>query len=347
MNVLILDDDRTNLALFSHLLKDIAEITTFEIADPFEALAWCATHETDLLLLDYMMPKMDGFAFLQQFRALSGQDHVPVIMITADAKSAVKYAALELSANDFLTKPVNKLELRARVINMLNLRKAQLRQSERARNLDDEVQVMNAKLKANEQSAADLLSSAAKFRDPETGEHLERMASYARLLAANLQLSPQQQDEVFEAAPMHDVGKIGIPDYILLKPGKLTDEEMRIMRTHPTIGAQILERVDSVLMRNAACIALSHHEKFDGSGYPQGLVGKEIPLLGRIVAVADVFDALTSGRPYKRPWSLEESIAWLQQEAGSHFDPECVTAFLQDREKILAIYSGFQDKSES
>ena len=344
MNVLIIDDDRTNLALFSHLLKDLPDVTTIEVADPMEALEWCQSHETDLLLLDYMMPKMDGFEFLQQFRNLTGHDSVPVIMITADAKTAVKYAALELSANDFLTMPVNKAELRARVTNMLSLRKAQLTHRERAQSLLDEMHVIDAKLKAHEHTAADLLAKAAKFRDPETGEHLLRMASYARLLAANLNLSVQEQNAIFDAAPLHDIGKIGIPDHILLKPGRLSEDELEIMRTHPTIGAQILADGDSDLMRNAAVIALTHHEKFDGSGYPQGLVGVEIPLSGRIVAIADVFDALTSSRPYKQAWSMERATQWLQQNAGSHFDPECVTAFLQDEEKLLQIHNELQDE---
>jgi len=343
MNILIIDDDRTNLALFSHLLKDLPDVLTVEVSDPVEALEWCRSHEADLLLLDYMMPKMDGFEFLQQFRILSRPDCVPVIMITADAKTAVKHAALELSANDFLTKPVNKAELRARVSNMLSLRKAQLMQRERARSLSDEVQVIGAKLKANEHTTGDLLAKAAKLRDPETGEHLLRMASYARLLAANLNLSTQEQNDIFDAAPLHDIGKIGIPDSILLKVGCLNEEELKIMRTHPTIGAQILANGDSTLMKNAAVIALSHHEKFDGNGYPQRLAGEDITLYGRIVAIADVFDALTSNRPYKQAWSMQRAMQWLLQNAGTHFDPVLVAAFLRDEEKLLQIHDGFWD----
>ena len=345
MNVLIVDDDRTNLALFSHMLRDVPEVETIEFSDPVQALTWCSSHQTDLLLLDYMMPKMNGFAFLEEFRSLTGPDHVPVIMITADAKTTVKHAALELSANDFLTKPVNKAELRARVCNMLSLRSAQLCHRERARDLADEIEIVQAQLKANEQSVATLLTTAASFRDVETGAHLQRMSRYARLLAQNLHLSVQEQNDIYEAAPLHDIGKIGIPDHILLKPGRLTDEEMAIMRTHPVIGAKILGGGNSPLMRNAATVALSHHERFDGTGYPQGLVGKNIPLYARIVTVADVFDALTSGRPYKAAWSIEAASDWLVENAGTHFDPDCVAAFLQDKEKILDIFNAHQEKT--
>lgn len=345
MNVLIVDDERTNLALFSHMLGNLPGVETIEFSDPVRALTWCRSHRTDLLLLDYMMPKMDGFIFLEEFRYLTGPDHVPVIMITADAESTVKHAALELSANDFLTKPVNKAELRARVSNMLSLRHAQLRQTARAHHLLDEVEIMNAQLKANEQSAAMLLTTAASFRDVETGAHLQRMSNYARLLAENLHLSIQEQNDIYEAAPLHDIGKIGIPDHILLKPGRLTEEEMAIMQTHPIIGAKILGNGDSQLMSNAAVVAMSHHERFDGTGYPQGLAGKNIPLYARIVTVADVFDALTSDRPYKTAWSIEKASAWLIENAGSHFDPDCVTAFLQDKDKILDIFHAHQDKT--
>jgi len=344
MNVLIVDDDRTNLALFAHMLRGIPEMKSIEFSDPVQALTWCSSHQTDLLLLDYMMPKMNGFAFLEEFRTLTGPDHVPVIMITADAKKQIKHEALELSANDFLTKPVNKAELRARVSNMLSLRQSQLRQAERARNLSDEVDIINAQLKANEQSVAALLTTVASFRDVETGAHLQRMSRYARLLAENLHLSVKEQNDIFEAAPLHDIGKIGIPDHILLKPGRLTDEEMVIMRTHPIIGAKILGGGTSQLMRNAAVVAMSHHERFDGTGYPQGLVGNNIPLYARIVTVADVFDALTSGRPYKTAWSFEQASEWLLENAGTHFDPDCVTAFLQDKDKIMKIFNAYQEK---
>ncbi|WP_293779399.1 HD domain-containing phosphohydrolase [uncultured Oxalicibacterium sp.] len=330
MNVLIVDDDRTNLALFSHLLEGIPEATLIEESDPEKALDWCASHQVDVLLLDYMMPKMDGLNFLQQFRQLYGDDHVPVIMVTADAQLTVRHEALLLSANDFMTKPVNKLELRARVANMLALRRSQRQQAERADALMHDVAIASEEARTLAQELVTRLTAAAGYRDPETGAHLQRMAHYARLIARNLGLSEEEQDLIFRAAPLHDVGKIGIPDHILHKPGKLTDEEMAIMRTHPVIGAALLKDARSPLMQRAAQIALSHHEKFDGTGYPAGLKGEDIPLGGRIVAVADVFDALTSIRPYKPAWSQEQALEWMQQGAGTHFDPACVAAFKRD-----------------
>ena len=308
MNVLIVDDDRSNLALFAHLLEGISDATLIEESDPEQALRWCATHQADVLLLDYMMPKMDGLTFLQQFRQLYGDDHVPVIMVTADAQQTVRHEALLLSANDFMTKPVNRLELRARVGNMLALRRSQHQQTKRADILQHDVNRANEEARTLTQELVTRLTAAAGYRDPETGAHLLRMSHYARLIAANLGMSEEEQELIFRAAPLHDVGKIGIPDHILHKPGKLTEEEMAVMRTHPVIGAALLKDASSPLMKLAAEISLTHHEKYDGSGYPAGLRGDAIPIGGRIVAVADVFDALTSVRPYKVAWSIEDAL---------------------------------------
>ena len=246
-----------------------------------------------------MMPQMDGLELLQHLRAMPGKALIPVIMITAHVQTEVRHKALQMSANDFLTKPVNKIELRARVSNMLALRKAQLQLACRADWLADEVRNATREIAAREREVIHRLSRASEYRDPETGAHLVRMAQYARLLAANLGLPEWEQHLILDAAPMHDIGKVGIPDGILLKPGRLTADEMTTMRTPPQIGADILKGSASALLQAAATIALTHHEKYDGSGYPHGLAAAQIPLYGRIVAVADVFDALTSARPYK------------------------------------------------
>ncbi|CAN5902344.1 two-component system response regulator [soil metagenome] len=343
MKVLIIDDDNTNIKFFSYLLQAIPKVDTIGFTDAREALSWCKANEPDLVLVDYMMPDMDGLQFIERFRGMSGKASVPVIMATADTDNDVRYKALELSANDFLTKPVNKVELRARVTNMLALRKIQLQQANRADWLAEEVRKATHAVLLREREVIYRLSRASEYRDPETGAHIERMAHYSVMIAKNLGLPELEQELILDAAPMHDVGKMGIPDHILLKPGRLTDDEMLIMRQHAAIGAEILGNSASSLLQAAAEIALTHHEKFDGSGYPNGLSGDQIPLYGRIVAVADVFDALTSARPYKLAWDLDSAVKFIQDASGSHFDPLCVEAFFKTWDQVLAIRNKYSE----
>ncbi|GAA4029395.1 HD-GYP domain-containing protein [Actimicrobium antarcticum] len=347
MIVLIVDDDQTNLALFSHMLKAIPDVKPVTMAEPIAALAWCASNDPDLVLVDYMMPELNGLRFIQDFRDLPGKTTIPVVMVTADIDTEVRHRALQLSANDFLTKPVNKTELRARVTNLLALRAAQRQLSTRAVWLAEEVAKATSEIVAREREAILRLSRAAEYRDPETGAHLLRLSQYSRLIAANLGMGTAEQDLLGDAAPMHDIGKVGIPDNILLKPGRLDAEEMDIMRTHAKIGADILRGSTSPLLQVAAAIALTHHEKFDGSGYPHGLKGEQIPLYGRIIAVADVFDALTSARPYKPAWEIDRAVALIRDGSGSHFDPVCVDAFFQDWSSVMAIYEKHRDEADA
>ncbi len=343
MKVLIVDDHPANLTLLSHLVKRLGVSETITFENPVLALDWCHTHQPDMVLLDYMMPVMDGLQFLQHFRALPFANPIPVIMITADTESDIKQRALDLSATDFLNKPIDKSELTARVRNLLDLQRFQKQLSNQAAWLTEEVKKATQEIQERESEIILRLSKAAEYRDPETGYHIYRMAHFAALIAKNMGFSEAEQTMLLKAAPMHDVGKMGIPDHILLKPGRLTPEELVIMRRHAQIGAKILEGSQSPLLQLAAQIALTHHERIDGQGYPNGLRGNDIPVQGRITAVADVFDALTSQRPYKPGWPLDKAVAYLKEHAGTHFDPACVAAFLLDWDSVLSIRDTFKD----
>jgi putative two-component system response regulator len=264
-------------------------------------------------------------------------------MVTANHETDLRHQALRIGVTDFLNKPLDNTEFLARSTNMLALHQSRKKLADRASWLADEVQKATAGVVARERETIFCLAKAAEYRDPETGAHIVRMAHYSKHIASQLGLPKDQVDTLLEAAPMHDVGKVGTPDLILLKPSKLSDAEYSIMKQHASIGYEILNTSSSALLKVAAEIALTHHEKFDGSGYPRQLKGDEIPIFGRIVAVADVFDALTSERPYKKPWSIEQASQFLKDNAGTHFDPACVDAFFTGFEEVLAIKNQFID----
>jgi len=344
LNVLIIDDQQPNVMLLSVLVKRLGGIATQEFFDALLALEWCKNNDPDLVLIDYMMPNMDGIEFIQKFRTLPGKVNIPVVMITADSDIEVRHKALEATANDFLNKPINSTELTTRVKNMLALRKAQLQLSNKAAWLAEEVKKATEQIIKTEREVIIRLARAAEYKDPETGTHIQRMSQYSGHIAKNLGLSEEEQQLIIDAAPMHDIGKIGIPDSVLLKPGRLDPEELKVIYQHPTYGKQMLTGSSSKLLQAAEVIAYSHHEKFDGSGYPQGLAGNDIPIYGRIVALADVFDALSSARPYKVAWEIDKTIAFIKEQSGKHFDPKCVDAFFENWENVLAIKEHFVDE---
>ncbi len=346
MNVVIVDDTQINVTLMQALINRIEGCKPIGFTDSAAGLQWCIDGNPDLVIVDYMMPAPDGIEFIERLRALPAKAEVPILMVTADHEKEVRYRALETGANDFLTKPIDRIEFTSRVKNMLAIRRSHVALADRAAWLADEVAKATAEIREREREAVFRLARAAEFRDPETGAHIQRMAHYSRLIAAGIGLDAGQQELILEAAPMHDVGKLGTPDLILLKPGKLTPEEFAVMKQHATIGWEILRDSAAPSLRVAAEIAYTHHEKFDGSGYPRSLKGEDIPLFGRIVAIADVFDALTSARPYKPAWDFDRAWDFIRENCGTHFDPRCADAFLAQREAVLAIRDQFRDPDE-
>ncbi len=326
MIALVIDDNPTNLMLLQHRLVKLDNCQVVTMDSAVAALEWCEHNVPDLILTDYMMPEMDGLEFIQRLRLKEEMREVPVVVVTTADVKEIRQKALELGAIDFLTKPVDGHELMARARNLLALRQSQMTLHDRAA----EELVMR-------------LSKAAEFRDPETGAHIERMARFSALIARRMGWPAERVERLELAAPMHDVGKVGIPDMILLKPDRLTPTEFSMMKQHSLFGWEILKNSPSRLVQLASEIAMSHHEKYDGSGYPAGLAGDAIPIEGRIVAVADVYDALTSTRPYKQAWPMDKAVDFLKEQSGKHFDPVCVDAFLAELDQVQTIMDEFRD----
>ena len=341
--IAVIDDSVINLTLLGALVATLDDCEPLLFAESPEGLAWCAENLPDLIVVDYMMPQIDGIEFIARLRAVAGREDVPILMITANDDRDVLYEALQMGATDFLTKPVDRIEFSARVHNMLALGASRRKLADRAAWLADEVAKATTAVHAREQELLFRMSRAAEFRDPETGAHIQRMSHYSRLIAGALGLPTDDQQLILLAAPMHDVGKIGISDHILLKPSALTSDEFAVMKTHAELGFELLKGSESMVLQTAAAIAISHHEKYDGSGYPFGLAGDAIPLFGRIVAIADVFDALTSARPYKKAWPIEQALSHVRTGSGRHFDPGGVEALLSCQDDILDIHAQYRD----
>jgi putative two-component system response regulator len=314
--ILLVDDEPSNLHVLKQILQEHYHLLFAK--DGQKALELCREKKPDLILLDIMMPEISGYDVCIELKKDHNTAKIPVIFISALSDSLDETHGFDVGAVDYIVKPVNPAVVRARVATHLSL-------------------VRNEDLQKSRLEIIQRLGRAAEYKDNETGLHVIRMSHYSRLLALAAGFSEQDADKLFQAAPMHDVGKIGIPDHIMLKPGPLSEEEWKIMRRHPVIGAEIIGEHDSPLLKAASTISLTHHEKWDGSGYPNQLRGEEIPLIGRIIAVVDVFDALTTERPYKKAWPIEEAIALLQREAGQHFDPELIPLFLNIMPDVMEI----------
>ncbi len=342
--IMIVDDRGTARSLLEGLARSIeAGLRVESFAEPQAALDRAAALTPDLIISDYRMPGMDGIEFTRRIRAMPRLEEVPIIIVTVVEDRQIRYQALESGATDFLTRPIDPQECRARCRNLLNLRRSQKVVADRAKWLEDQVMQATRDVRIREKETLLRLAKAGEYRDEGTGNHIIRMAKYARLIASELKLSAMECDEIESSAPMHDIGKIGIPDHILLKPGPLDADELAIMKRHAEIGYQILADSPSRYLQMGAVIALGHHEKFDGSGYPRGLVGDQIPLPARVVAVGDVFDALMTVRPYKQAWSMDRALDYIKSQSGGHFDPDCVSAFLRRLDEVVEIMQQYGD----
>ncbi len=339
LQIISIDDNENNLFLIEAICEEM-KLNVKSFSEPLEALMHVLQNRVDLIIIDYMMPNLDGIEFIKEFRRKNKK--VPIVMVTAAGDDeTIHKEAFEAGVNDFLSKPVNSVLFKARVTNLLTNYQNTLLIEDRAKLLEEEVKKATENLIDREHETLYILGKTAEYKDPETASHVARVAHYSKLIAKAYGLDEKEQEIIFYAAPFHDLGKIGIEDKILLKPGKLDDEEFEQMKKHAQIGYEILKDSQSEFLKAGAIIAISHHEKYDGSGYPKGLKGDDIHIYGRIVAIVDVFDALTSHRPYKKAWSFDDALNLLKEESGKHFDPNLVNLFIENTEEIKEIYNSF------
>jgi putative two-component system response regulator len=364
---MVVDDEATNVKVVCRLLKleDYSNFLT--TTDAREAVQMARAELPDLILLDLNMPHVSGLEILSELQAHEATRFIPVVILTASTDHDTRVDALGRGANDFLNKPIDPSELAPRVRNVLTLKYHQDKLRNYSRDLEAAVRERTAQLEASRQDVTHCLARAAEYRDDDTGQHVLRVGKYARLVAEALGVAGEELDTLEQAAQLHDVGKIGIPDAVLIKPGKFTEQEMQLMqkhcgygkrilqcwtseeeqifKNHANIGAKILEVGNSPILEVAVRIALTHHEWWDGTGYPLGLQGEDIPWQGRVTAVADVFDALSTKRCYKEAFPLEKCFQIMEEERDTHFDPTVLDAFFSRRGEIVAVQLRFADES--
>lgn len=334
--ILIVDDTPENLIILSEILKPFYKVKVANSGH--KALNLIASGDMpELILLDIMMPELSGYEVCKKLKSDPLTRNIPIIFVTALSDYEDEAEGLGLGAVDYITKPVHASIVLARVKTQMTLLQYQ-------RNLEQKLEERTEEIVLTRMEVIRQLGRAAEYKDNETGTHILRMSAYTKIISKKIGLDNVRAELIFLSAPMHDIGKIGTPDHILRKNGELSPEEWEIVKAHPLQGAEIIGNHQSALLQTARVVALTHHEKFDGTGYPYGIKGYDIPLAGRIVAIADVFDALTSERPYKEPWNLERAVEYLVAQKGKHFDPELVDAFLACMDEIKEVMAKFKDE---
>lgn len=313
-NILIVDDQIVNVKLLERIYKKAGFNHVFSTIDSRQAADMYQTHDIDIILLDIRMPHLDGFEVMEKLQAITENDYLPILVLTAELTSETQEKSLSSGAKDFLSKPFDQREVLLRTKNIIEVRLLHKQISLQNTKLEAEVKKRTQELEDSRLEVIQRLGLASEYKDNETGNHILRMSKFSRALAKAIGFSDEEAETILCATSMHDIGKIGIPDRVLLKPGKLDAEEWKIMQSHVTIGDELLSGGGSPLLEMARKVALTHHEKWDGSGYPNGLAGEDIPLAGRICAISDVFDALTSKRPYKEAWPIEKAMATIKEE---------------------------------
>ena len=336
--ILIIDDERANLTLIEKVLELDGYNNYISTIDSTQAIELYQKHQPHLILLDLNMPVFDGFDIMNQLAAIEPEDNFPsILVLTAQVDRETRIRALNGGAKDYVHKPFDRVELLSRIRNQLEVKLLYETVQNQKNVLEEKVAERTKELNDTRLEIIQRLGLAAEYRDNETGLHIIRMSKMSAVLAKAAGMSNQECELILNASPMHDIGKLGIPDSVLLKPGKLDHEEWEVMKTHVVIGAEILSGGNSELLEQARLIALTHHEKWDGSGYPKGLNGEEIPLAGRIVALADVYDALTSERPYKKAWPSEKAVSYIKEMSGTQFDPKLVELLIEVLPEIQSI----------
>jgi len=339
--ILIIDDQKLHARYLQNVLNQSGYKNVQTLNDPLKVLSSCREFRPELIVLDLIMPQLDGFQVIEQLKDFRKDHYLPILALAEEKGSEFRIRALESGATDFLQQPYENIELLFRIRNMITMRILHTAVKNQNKLLEIKVQERTKELRETQLEIIRRLAMAAEFRDGGTGEHIIRMSYYCARFGRSLGLDENECELLFHASPLHDVGKIGIPDNILLKPGKLTAQEFEIMKNHTTIGAQLLDGSNSPIMKMARIIAWTHQEKWDGSGYPRQLKGNDIPFVGQVCAVCDVFDALTSDRPYKKAWDISKAVDEMIKSKGTHFQPRLIDRFVEilpDMEKIKKQY---------